>query len=56
MGSTFNGLIGLIILAQCDGKVREVELQMFPDMTVAQRAEIHTALRAAVRALSLEGI
>jgi DNA-binding MarR family transcriptional regulator len=47
---------GHAILAQCDGKVREVELQMFPDMTVAQRAEIHTALRAAVRALSLEGI
>jgi DNA-binding MarR family transcriptional regulator len=47
---------GHAILAQCDGKVREVELQMFPDMTAEQRAQIHTALRAAVRALSLEGI
>ena len=47
---------GHAILAQCDGKVREVELLMFPDMTVEQRAQIHTALRGAVRALSLEGI
>jgi DNA-binding MarR family transcriptional regulator len=47
---------GHAILAQCDGKVREVELQMFPDMTTEQRVQIHTALRAAVRALSLEGI
>lgn len=47
---------GHAILAQCDGKVREVELQMFPNMTAEQRAQIHTALRAAVRALSLEGI
>lgn len=47
---------GHAILAQCDGKVRQVELQMFPDMTTEQRAQIHTALRAAVRALSLEGI
>lgn len=47
---------GHAILAQCDGKVREVELQMFPDMGEAERAQMYAALRGAVRALSLDGL
>jgi DNA-binding MarR family transcriptional regulator len=47
---------GHAILAQCDGKVREVELRMFPDMTPEQRTQLYVSLRSAVRALSLEGI
>jgi DNA-binding MarR family transcriptional regulator len=47
---------GHAILAQCDGKVREVEMQMFPDMDHEERVRLHGLLRGAVRALSLEGI
>ena len=47
---------GHAILGQCDGKVREVELRMFPDMTPAERTQLYVSLRSAVRALSLEGI
>ena len=47
---------GHAILAQCDGKVREVELRMFPDMTPEERTQLYVSLRSAVRALSLEGI
>lgn len=47
---------GHAILAQCDGKVREVELKMFPDLNEDERANMYTLLRGAVRALSLEGI
>jgi len=44
------------ILGQCDGKVRDVELRMFPDLTPDERTQLYVSLRAAVRALSLEGI
>ena len=47
---------GHAILAQCDSKVREVEMQMFPGTTEEQRALLHAQLKGAVRALSLEGI
>ena len=47
---------GHAILAQCDGKVREVEMQMFPDMDDEERVRLYGLLRGAVRALSLEGI
>ncbi|MEO5933349.1 MAG: MarR family transcriptional regulator [Duganella sp.] len=47
---------GHAILAQCDGKVREVEMQMFPDMDHEERVRLYGLLRGAVRALSLEGI
>jgi DNA-binding MarR family transcriptional regulator len=47
---------GHAILGQCDAKVREVEMQMFPDMSDQERARLHAQLKAAVRALSLEGI
>lgn len=47
---------GHAILGQCDGKVREVELRMFPDMTPEERTQLYVSLRSAVRALSLEGI
>ncbi|WP_373987120.1 MarR family winged helix-turn-helix transcriptional regulator [Duganella sp. BuS-21] len=47
---------GHAILGQCDAKVREVELQMFPATTEEERALLHAQLKGAVRALSLEGI
>ena len=47
---------GHAILRQCDPKVREVELQMFPDLGDDERALLHAQLKAAVRALSLEGL
>lgn len=47
---------GYAILRQCDGKVRAVELQMFPDMSDDERQQLFTHLRGAVRALTLEGI
>ncbi|MTV36536.1 MarR family winged helix-turn-helix transcriptional regulator [Duganella radicis] len=47
---------GHAILAQCDSRVREVEMQMFPGTTEEQRALLHAQLKGAVRALSLEGI
>ncbi|WP_343732800.1 MarR family transcriptional regulator [Duganella sp.] len=47
---------GHAILAQCDAKVREVEMQMFPGTSEEQRALLHAQLKGAVRALSLEGI
>ncbi|MET0267286.1 MAG: MarR family transcriptional regulator [Duganella sp.] len=47
---------GHAILGQCDGKVREVELQMFPDLADEERERMYTLLRGAVRALSLEGV
>jgi DNA-binding MarR family transcriptional regulator len=47
---------GQAILRQCDAKVREVEQIMFPDLGDKERAQLHAQLRAAVRAVSLEGI
>lgn len=47
---------GQAILRECDAKVREVETIMFPDMKDDERARLHAQLRAAVRAMSLEGI
>jgi len=47
---------GQAILRECDAKVREVEQFMFPDLRDEERAQLHAQLRAAVRALSLEGI
>ncbi len=47
---------GHAILSQCDGKVRAVELQMFPDLSEAELQQLFTRLRGAVRALTLEGI
>ena len=47
---------GHAILAQCDSKVREVEMQMFPGTSEEQRALLHAQLKGAVRALSLEGL
>jgi DNA-binding MarR family transcriptional regulator len=47
---------GQAILRQCDAKVREVEQIMFPDLGDEERARLHAQLRAAVRAVSLEGI
>ncbi len=47
---------GQAILRACDAKVREVEQSMFPDLRDEERAQLHAQLRAAVRALSLEGI
>jgi DNA-binding MarR family transcriptional regulator len=47
---------GHAILGQCDGKVREVEMQMFPELDHDERIKLHALLRGAVRALSLEGI
>ncbi|SFA99035.1 transcriptional regulator, MarR family [Collimonas sp. OK607] len=47
---------GQAILQECDAKVREVEQLMFPDLLDEERAQLHAQLRAAVRALSLEGI
>jgi DNA-binding MarR family transcriptional regulator len=47
---------GHAILGQCDAKVRDVEMQMVPDMREDERARLHAQLKAAVRALSHEGI
>ncbi|MRW91061.1 MarR family transcriptional regulator [Duganella sp. FT80W] len=47
---------GDAILSECDGKVRAVEQQMFPDLTEAELQQLFTRLRGAVRALTLEGI
>lgn len=47
---------GHAILGQCDAKVREVELQMFPGTSDEERALLHAQLKGAVRALSVEGI
>jgi DNA-binding MarR family transcriptional regulator len=47
---------GHAILRQCDPKVREVEMQMCPDMGEEERTLLHAQLKAAVRALSLEGL
>jgi len=47
---------GHAILAQCDSKVREVEMQMFPGTSEEQRTLLHAQLKGAVRALSLEGL
>lgn len=47
---------GQAILRECDVKVRELELLMFPDLRDDERARLHAQLRAAVRAVSLEGI
>nr|WP_314607630.1 MarR family transcriptional regulator [uncultured Janthinobacterium sp.] len=47
---------GQSILQACDAKVREVEQCMFPELRDEERAQLHAQLRAAVRALSLEGI
>jgi DNA-binding MarR family transcriptional regulator len=47
---------GQAVLRDCDAKVREVEQIMFPDLRDEERAQLHAQLRAAVRAVSLEGI
>ncbi|MET0856881.1 MAG: MarR family transcriptional regulator [Telluria sp.] len=47
---------GQAILRECDARVRDVEMVMFPDMKDDERARLHAQLRAAVRAMSLEGI
>lgn len=47
---------GQAILRECDARVREVETIMFPDLKDEERARLHAQLRAAVRAMSLEGI
>lgn len=47
---------GQAILNECDAKVRAVEQLMFPDLQDDERARLHAQLRAAVRAVSLEGI
>ncbi|WP_229421001.1 MarR family winged helix-turn-helix transcriptional regulator [Telluria antibiotica] len=47
---------GTACLRRCDGVVRDVEEAMFPDLSADERARLHAQLRAAVRALSLQGI
>lgn len=47
---------GQAILLECDHKVRELEEVIFADLQADQRAELHAQLRAAVGAVSLEGI
>lgn len=47
---------GHAVLRQGDAKVLEVETVMFPDLGDEDRAQLHAQLRAAVRAISLQGI
>lgn len=44
------------ILAECDARVVEVEEQMFPALGEEARALLHGQLRAAVKALSVQGL
>lgn len=47
---------GVAILKDCDTTVAEVEALMFPGMSEEDRARLHSQLRAAVRALSVQGL
>ena len=47
---------GDAILRECDPKVREVEMLMFPDTSEEERALLLAQLKGAVRALSIEGL
>ena len=47
---------GQAVLARCDGVVKGVEDTMFPDVSEEERAWLHAQLRAAVRALNVQGI
>jgi len=47
---------GQAVLARCDGVVKGVEDTMFPDVSEDERAWLHAQLRAAVRALNVQGI
>jgi DNA-binding MarR family transcriptional regulator len=47
---------GAAVLGECDARVLEVERIMFPDLDEGERAKLQAQLRAAVRALSVQGI
>jgi DNA-binding MarR family transcriptional regulator len=47
---------GEAVLAECDARVAQVERTMFPELDEAGRVEMLGQLRAAVRALSVQGI
>lgn len=47
---------GQAILRDCDARVRGVEDNMFAGLQDDERSRLHAQLRAAVRAMSLEGI
>lgn len=47
---------GQAILRECDAKVRALELLMFPGLRDEERTRLHAQLRAAVRAVSMEGV
>jgi DNA-binding MarR family transcriptional regulator len=47
---------GHAVLREGDAKVLEVEMIMFPDLGAEDRAQLHAQLRAAVRAISLQGL
>jgi DNA-binding MarR family transcriptional regulator len=47
---------GEAVLGECDARVAQVERTMFPELDEAGRVEMLGQLRAAVRALSVQGI
>jgi DNA-binding MarR family transcriptional regulator len=47
---------GAAVLGECDARVLELERIMFQDLDVDELAKLQSQLRAAVRALSVQGI
>lgn len=47
---------GQALLEECDALVAEVENAMFPAMKAGERTQLQAQLRAAVRALSVQGL
>jgi DNA-binding MarR family transcriptional regulator len=47
---------GQAVLAECDARVAQVERTMFPELDEAGRSLLQAQLRAAVRALSVQGM
>lgn len=47
---------GHAVLGECDAQVAAVEQLMFPDLDAGARAQLQAQLRAAVKALSVQGM
>lgn len=47
---------GLALLRQCDARIIDVELAMFPDLSEDERQHLQNQLRSAVRTLSIRSI